>query len=117
MKSLFSAQKGLDLHTGMGRRDTEAVRIRKAGRWLWRRRRQRARPLRGRAAAFRRPAPPPPVYEVSPLPRVPAPKCSNPILSHAQNESVSGGKQIRLEQVKANKKELRKTISILRSSF
>ena len=29
--SLFSAQKGLDLHTGMGRCDTEAVRIRRRG--------------------------------------------------------------------------------------
>ncbi len=48
--SLFSAEKGLGLYTGMGRRDTEAVRIRKAGRWLWRRRRQRP----GRCADGRR---------------------------------------------------------------
>lgn len=82
MKSLFSAQKGLGLYTGMGRRDTEAVRIRKAGRWLWRRRRQRpGRPAAGR----RRPAAQRPASRF-PAASVPPGLCTPPRNKLSQNQ-------------------------------
>ena len=62
LEHLGAGTRGSGAHLVYGRR----------GRWLWRRRRQRARPLRGRAAAFRRPAPPGCVYQPS-FPGIPAP--------------------------------------------
>ena len=76
--SLFSAQKGLGLYTGMGRRDTEAVRIRKAGRT--------ACPLWGTPAGLR----PRRVPAAQPPERAPHPsKCGKTAYMHRLRITVS----------------------------